>query len=311
MDTDAVIARDPRVVLVDELAHTNAPGSRHEKRYQDVEDLLESGIDVISTVNVQHIESLNDIVRQVTGVEVRETIPDRVVDEAEQVELIDMAPEALIRRMVHGNIYPPEQARRALDNFFTLGNLTALRDLALRATAREVEEKLSAYMEGRLPGDARPIGERVMVAVDHRPMGRKLVRRGWRMAAALKAELYVVHVEPNRPVRAPVTLPEDRQLRMNLQLADELGAQVIQLSGDVSTELMAFARTHAITHLVIGPPSHGRWHELLHGSLTHTLVRRAHGIDVHVVSEYAPPVSPDPIKMGIGWHRWSNRSGDR
>jgi two-component system sensor histidine kinase KdpD len=146
MDTDAVLARRPQVVLVDELAHTNAAGSRHDKRYQDIFDLLNAGIDVISTINIQHVEGLNDVVEQMTGVRVRETVPDWVLDEADQIELIDMAPEALIRRMIHGNIYGPEQAKRALENFFTVGNLTALRDLALRATAKEVEDRLAGYM---------------------------------------------------------------------------------------------------------------------------------------------------------------------
>ncbi|HEV3311823.1 MAG TPA: sensor histidine kinase KdpD, partial [Chloroflexota bacterium] len=161
MDTDAVSARHPEVVLVDELAHTNAPGSKHEKRYQDVQDLVEAGITVISTLNVQHLESLNDYVRQVTGIQVRETLPDWVLDQADQIELIDMAPEALIRRMTHGNIYPPEQSKRALENFFTIGNLSALRDLALRATAKEVEDKLAAHMRDFHIDSTAGIGDKV------------------------------------------------------------------------------------------------------------------------------------------------------
>ena len=197
MDTEAVIARHPQVALVDELAHTNVPGSSHEKRYEDVEDLLAAGITVISTLNIQHIESLNDTVQQLTGVPVRETIPDWVVDQADEVELIDMSPRALIQRMKHGNIYPPAQAQRALDNFFTPGNLTALRDLALRATAREVEDDLSQYMEAGTLAGPQGASERIMVAVDHRGSGKTLIRRGWRMAAAFKGELVVVYVEPN------------------------------------------------------------------------------------------------------------------
>ena len=211
VDTDAVIARHPRVALVDELAHTNVPGSRHTKRYEDVQDLLEAGITVLSTLNIQHIESLNDIVRQVTGISVHETVPDWVVEDAEQVELIDMAPEALIQRMRHGNIYPPEQAKRALDNFFTGANLTALRDLALRATAKGVEERLSRYMRGRDDHGANAgVADRIMVAVDHQPVAKTLIRRGWRIAAALKADLLVVHVEPNRGARATQTVEDDR-----------------------------------------------------------------------------------------------------
>ena len=162
----------------------------------------------------------------------RETVPDWVVDQADQVELIDMTPEALIRRMKHGNIYPPEQAQRALENFFTPGNLAGLRDLALRATAREVEDKLAAYMrDQKLEGPT--IGERIMVAVDHRPVGKALIRRGWRMAAALKGELVVVYVEPTSGRRRAQTTEDDRQLRANLQLADELGATVVRLRGNV------------------------------------------------------------------------------
>jgi two-component system sensor histidine kinase KdpD len=286
MDTDAAIARHAKVALVDELAHTNVPGSRHAKRYEDVEDLLDAGITVIATLNIQHIESLNDIVKQITGVSVRVTVPDWVMEAAEQVELIDMAPEALIQRMRHGNIYPPEQARRALDNFFTAGNLTALRDLALRATAKGVEEKLSQYMRG-LEDPAAPLAvfDRIMVAIDHRPHGKTLIRRGWRIASALKADLVVVTVETERGTRAAQTQEDDRQLRTNLQLADDLGAQVVRLRGKVADEVVAYARAHKISQLVIGQSGRGRWGELVHGSVTHDLLRKAHGIDVLVVAE--------------------------
>lgn len=285
MDTEAVIARRPQVVLVDELAHTNAPGSRHDKRYQEVQDLLDAGINVITTLNIQHLESLNDYVQQMTGVAVHETVPDWVVDEAEQVELIDMAPEALIQRMKHGNIYPPEQARRALENFFTAGNLTALRDLALRATAREVEQKLEEYMRDHTIEASASVGERVMVAVDHRPIGKVLIRRGWRTAAALKGDLVVVHVDPAEGRRQARTVEEERQLRANLQLADELGATVVRLRGKVSEELIEYARAHHISQLVIGHPTHGRWEEFLHGSVTSEILRKMPGTDVHVIAD--------------------------
>ena len=283
MDTDAVIRRHPKVALVDELAHTNAPGSKHEKRYQDVEQLLDAGITVISTLNTQHVESLNDAVEQLTGIAVRETVPDWVVDQADQVELIDMTPEALIQRMKHGNIYPPEQAERALENFFTPGNLAGLRDLALRATAREVEDKLAAYMrDQKLEGLA--IGERIMVAVDHRPVGKALIRRGWRMAAALKGELIVVYVEPTSGRRRAQTTEDERQLRANLQLADELGATVVRLRGNVAEELIEYARANRIVSIVIGHPQHGRWEEFLHGSVSSRILHDMPGIDVHVVA---------------------------
>lgn len=286
MDIDAVIARHPQVALVDELAHTNAPGSRHEKRYQDVFELMEHGIDVNSTMNVQHMESLNDIVEQMTGVRVRETVPDWVLDKADQIELIDMAPEALIRRMIHGNIYRPEQASRALENFFTLGNLTALRDLALRVTAREVEDQLTSYMrDGETRGDAYPLsGPKVMVAVDHRPIGKNLIREGWRMAAAFKGELVTVHVEPASGHRQPQSVEEERQLRANLQLANELGAKVVRLRGKVSDELIEYARANDVSQLVIGHPTHSRLEEFLHGSVTNDILRTLPGIDVHVIA---------------------------
>ena len=285
MDTQAVIRRRPQVALVDELAHTNAPGSKHEKRYEDVQDLRAAGITVISTLNIQHIESLNDTVGQVTGVTVRETVPDWVLDEAEEVELIDMSPQALIQRMKHGNIYPAAQAQRALDNFFTVGNLTALRDLALRATAKEVEEKLSRIMRDQ-DGAAPPaLGDRIMVAVDHRPIGKTLIRRGWRMAAALKADLVVAHVESERGPRAALTVEQERQLRKNLQLADELGATVVRLRGKVADELAAYARAQNVATMVIGHPTHSRWEEFLHGSVTNDLLRKMRGVDVHVIAE--------------------------
>ena len=285
MDVDAVRQRHPQVALVDELAHTNVPGSKHEKRYQDVLELLDAGITVISTLNIQHVESLNDTVQQLTGVPVRETIPDWVVEQADEVELIDMSPQALIQRMKHGNIYPPEQARRALDNFFTPGNLTALRDLALRATAREVEDDLSRYMRDQDGTEPVPLGERVMVAVDHRPIGKTLIRRGWRMAAALKAALTVVYVEPTQGGRGPRTVEEERQLRKNLQLADELGATVVRLRGKVADELAAYAQAHNVATVVIGHPTHSRWEEFLHGSVTNDLLRKMRGVDVHVIAE--------------------------
>ncbi|GAC1507086.1 MAG: hypothetical protein NVS2B16_01740 [Chloroflexota bacterium] len=289
MDSDAVQERHPKVALVDELAHTNAPGSIRKKRYEDVHSLLQAGISVIATLNVQHIESLNDIVYQMTGVTVNETVPDWVVDQAEQVELIDMAPEALIQRMKHGNIYPSEQVRRALDNYFTLGNLTSLRDLALRATAKEVEQKLDGYMRDHGTGTSAPVGERVMVAVDHRHIGKALIRRGWRAAAALKGELIVVHVEPLEGRRQVQSIAEERQLRANLQLADELGAAVVRLRGKVSEQLIDYARSHHISELIIGHPSHGRWEEFLHGSVTSDILRKMPGIDVHVIADRERP----------------------
>jgi two-component system sensor histidine kinase KdpD len=228
---------------------------------------------------------LTDSVEQLTGGRVRETVPDWVLVEAVQVELLDMAPEALIRRMIHGNIYPPEQAKRALENFFTIGNLTALRDLALRATAREVEDKLAASMRDDEIEGPTATGEKFVVAVDHRPIGKSLIREGGRMVAALKGELIVVHVEPTEGRRRAQSVEEERQLRANLQLADELGAKVVWLRGKVSEELVEYARANHISQLVIGHPTHGRWEEFLHGSVTSEILRKMPGIDVHVVAD--------------------------
>ncbi len=283
MDTDAVLARHPKVALVDELAHTNLPGSKHEKRYQDVQELLDAGISVVTTVNVASIESLSDYVEQITGIAVQETVPDSVFDEAQQVELIDLPPEVYIQRMKEGSIFPPEQAEQALQTVFTQSNLTALRDLALRATAREVEEKLDTYLhEQKLEGLV--IGERIMVAVDYGAAGKALIRRGWRLAAALKGKLIVVHVEPVEGRRGPRSA-QDQQLEANLQLAEDLGAEVIRLRGKVSEELITYARSHHISHLFIGHPSRTRWQEFLQGSVTNSILRQAPGISIHVIGD--------------------------
>jgi two-component system sensor histidine kinase KdpD len=269
---------------VDELAHTNAPGSKQQKRYQDVQDLLDAGVTVVSTLNVQHIESLSDYVKQMTGVDVQETVPDWVVDGADQVELIDLPAEALIQRIQEGDVFPPEQARQALKVFFTPSNLTALRDLALRATAREVEEKLDTYWRDRkVEGPA--IGERVMVAVDHRPAGKALIRRGWRLAAALKGELIVVHVEPTEARRKPRSSEDERQLQANLQLAEDLGAEVVRLQGRVSDEIISYARSNHVSQLFIGHPTHGRWEELLRGSVARDILRKLPSLHVHVIGD--------------------------
>ena len=290
MDTDAVIARHPKVAIVDELAHTNdtqrVPGSKHEKRFQDVQDLLDAGISVISTLNIQNIESLGDYVEQMTGLEVHETLPDWVVDQAEQVELIDLPPEALIQRMKEGDIYPPEQAKQALENVFTLSNLTVLRDLALRATAKEVEEKLGIYLDEQKVQEIA-IGERIMVAIDHRPIGKTLIRRGWRLAAALKGELIVVHVEPAEERRRPQSPEEERRLKAHLQLAEDLGARVVSLRGKVSNELIEYARANHVSQLFIGRPTHSRWEELLRGSVTSDILHKMPSIHVHIIAEAA------------------------
>src|SRR4051794_15018785 len=229
MDTEAVIKRRPAVALVDELAHSNTPGSRHIKRWQDAEDLLAAGITVISTVNIQHLESLADIVENITGVQVRERVPDRVIDDAGEVELIDMSPHALRQRMKHGNIYPPERAERALDSFFREGNLIALRDMALRKMAQVCEQDLEEYMQQQGIDAAWSAGERVMVCVDDRPQAQNLVRRGWRMANRYHTELLAVAVET--PRWASASPEQKRALEENMRFAEDLGGEPVRVQG--------------------------------------------------------------------------------
>jgi len=196
MDTEAVIARHPKVALIDELAHTNVPGSKHVKRYQDVEEILDAGIDVVTTLNIQHLESLNDLVASITGIRVRETLPDWILDQADEVELIDISPYALRQRMKHGNIYPPERIDAALNNFFREGNLTALREIALRRTAEKTEAQLQAYMAQHGLTEMKHAGERVMVGFDHRPHTREVIRDAWRLSHGLHAELLAITIQP-------------------------------------------------------------------------------------------------------------------
>jgi two-component system sensor histidine kinase KdpD len=282
MDADAVIARHPQLALVDELAHTNAPGSKHEKRWQDVYDILDAGIHVVATVNVQHLESLADIVETITGVRVRERIPDRVIDDADEVELVDMSPQALRSRIKHGNVYPPERSERALNEFFREGNLTALRELALRRTAQEVDEQLQEYMHAHHVETTWPACERVMVCVDQRPPAAHLLRRAWRMADRLQGELLAVFVAPKDWDRAPQT---DRQaLAANLRVAEDLGAEVLQVQGDVATELTRVAQERNVTRIVLGHSERSRWHELIHSSVVNKLLRALPNVDVQVVA---------------------------
>jgi two-component system sensor histidine kinase KdpD len=284
MDTDAVIRRHPAVALVDELAHTNAPGSTHEKRWQDVQDLVDAGITVISTVNIQHLESLADIVESITGVHVRERVPDRVIDDADEAELIDMAPHALRQRMLHGNIYPPERAERALQSFFREGNLIALRELALRKMAQVCEQDLEEYMLQNKIDAAWSAGQQVMVCVDDQPQAQTLVRRGLGIATRYHTELLAVFVETPRWARAS---PEQkRALEENLRFAEDLGAVSIRVqASDVARALMQVAHEKNVGSIVIGHSRHGRLHELLRGSIVQNLLRLAGDVDVHVVAD--------------------------
>lgn len=293
LDVDAVIRRHPAVVLVDELAHTNAPGSKHAKRWQDVEEIVSNGITVISTVNIQHVDSLADIVENITGVEIRERIPEHVLDEADEIELVDMAPHALRQRIRHGNVYPPERAEQALHQFFKEGNLSVLRELALRKVATTVEQDLQEYMRQHDIQAVWPAGDRVMVCVTGEPQAPQLLRRGLRLANRRQADLLAVFVETPGWARAS---PEARRLlEDNLRLAEDLGAEVIRLKDrDVARALFKLAQDKNVGSIVIGHSHHGRIHELLHGSVVLRLLRLARGVDVNVVapSDHREP-SPD------------------
>ncbi|MDQ6797119.1 MAG: DUF4118 domain-containing protein [Actinomycetota bacterium] len=282
MDLDAILARAPQVVLVDELAHTNFAGSRHDKRWQDVEELLEAGITVITTVNVQHLESLNDVVQRITGVTQQETVPDSVVRAADQIELVDMSPEALRRRMAHGSIYPPHKVDAALGNYFRVGNLAALRELALLWVADRVEEGLHDYRQRH--GIAQPweTKERVVVALTGAPGGDDLIRRAARIAMRTRAELHGVHVQSGDGLSTP---PTDA-LELHRRLLEEFGGTYHELNGtDVAKALVQFARAEDATQLVLGASQRSRWMELTRGSVINRVLREAGGlIDVHVIS---------------------------
>jgi two-component system sensor histidine kinase KdpD len=281
MDLDAVLARRPQVALVDELAHANVPGSRHPKRWQDVEELLEAGIDVITTVNIAHLESLSDVCEAITGVPQRESVPDAVVRGADQIELVDMTPEALRRRLAHGNVYDPETIDVALANYFRIGNLAALRELALLWVADRVDEAIQRYraVHGiRRPWETR---ERVVVALTGAPGGEALIRRAARMAARAKADLVGVHVHAEDGLRGP---PTDL-LGRHRELLEEFGGTYHELhSSDVAGALVGLARTENATQLVLGASLQSRVSELVRGSVINEVIRQSGQIDVHVVS---------------------------
>jgi two-component system sensor histidine kinase KdpD len=284
MDVDAILERRPAIVLVDELAHTNVPGSRHEKRWQDVEELLAAGIDVISTVNVQHLESMNDVVEEITGIKQRETIPDAVVRSADQIEIVDMTPQALRRRMAHGNIYPPEKVDASLANYFREGNLGALRELALMWVADRVDEALEVYREAH--GIARPweTRERVLVAITGAPGGDDVIRRAARMAARTRGELVGVHVRPADGLRGP----SGTSLSSQRLLLQELGGEYHELaSADAATALVQFARAENATQIVLGASRQSRWTHLLRGSVINNVIKASGAIDIHIISSDA------------------------
>ncbi len=282
MDVDAVLRRRPDVVLVDEYAHTNAPGSRHEKRWQDVEMLLDAGIEVISTLNVQHLESLNDVISEITGTVQRETVPDAVVRQADQIELVDMSPEALRRRMAHGNIYPAERVDAALSNYFRPGNLGALRELALLWVADRVEESLTTYLATHGISKTWETRERIVVGITGRRGGDMLIRRAARMAGRVGGDLIGVHVFSDDGL----STDSGEEFSAQRRLVEQLGGRVHDVVAASPAEgLVSFAHAEKATQLVLGASRQGRLRELLRGSLAGRVIRAAEGVDVHVIAD--------------------------
>jgi two-component system sensor histidine kinase KdpD len=280
MDVDGILERKPQVVLVDELAHTNIEGSKHRKRYEDVFEILDAGIDVLSTMNVQHIESLAPTVRQLTGVQVRETVPDWVVQRAGEIVMADLTPQALQTRMKRGDVYPVERAERALSNFFRTPNLIALRELALRQVAQAVDHSL----ENLQTEDGRPltVRERIAVCISSNPIAQYLIARGARMAQAIDAELYVVYVE----VDSDESDENRKTLADNIRFAQSVGAKVARLDkGDVAERVAEFVRLQHITHVVFGRSATKGWRRYLYWSAIHRFLRDAPSVDVHIVTQ--------------------------
>ena len=306
MDVDAVLARKPQLALVDELAHTNAPGSRHAKRYQDVEELLAAGIDVYTTLNIQHLESLRDVVAQITGITVRETIPDTVLDQVSEIELIDLSPEELLQRLKEGKVYVPAQAARAIQQFFRRGNLTALREIAMRRAAERVDSQMRTYMRSRDISGPWPATERLLVCISPSPLSERLVRAGRRLANDLHAEWFALYVQTTAHDRLPPNKHE--HVARALQLAEELGARVRMLPGtSVAESINVYAHKHNITKIIVGRPLRPRWREFGRGSLVDQIIRTSSDMDVYVIS--ATPEKPEPRRTPaaarrLEWRRY-------
>jgi two-component system, OmpR family, sensor histidine kinase KdpD len=282
MDVDAILARKPQVVLVDELAHTNIEGSKHAKRYEDVMELLDANIDVLSTMNVQHIESLIPTVQSITGVHVRETVPDWVMQRVTEIVLADLTPEALQTRMRRGDIYPLDRAERALGHFFRPGNLLALRELALQQVTQAVDRSLESYLEKEEGGKTVGVRERIAVCVSSSPAAQYLIARAARMAQRIDAELFVIYVDIGVDDN-----PEDqRSLDQNVKFAQNLGAQIVRTKGKNVAEAVAkIVREKHITQVVFGRSAQTGWRRYLYLSAIHKFLRDAPPIDVHIVTQ--------------------------
>src|SRR6266850_1810560 len=317
MDLDALIARRSKIALVDELAHTNAPGSRHPKRYLDVEELLSNGIDVYTTVNIQHIESLNDVVAQITHVRVRETVPDSIFDRADAIELVDLTPDDLIQRLKEGKVYVPKQAERALEHYFSPGNLTALRELALRRTAERVDEQLLTHMQANAIAGPWAAGERILVCLNEDPRSAGLVRYTKRLADRLHAQWTAISIETRRSLQ--LTDEQRDRLADTMRLAEALGGEALTIPGvgrRIADDVIHFAHANNVTQIIIGKSARSWWFEIMRGSVVHDLVRRSGNISVHVIAgdklaaepiakktvrtaERPKPFDPKPYSMAL------------
>jgi two-component system, OmpR family, sensor histidine kinase KdpD len=282
MDVDAILNRSPQIAIVDELAHTNIDGSRHAKRYEDVIELLDNNIDVLSTMNVQHIESLGPTVAQITGIQVRETVPDWVMERVDEIVLADVTPQALQKRMQRGDIYPVERADRALSHFFRPGNLIALRELALRQVTQVVDRSLDAYLKKEQIEQAPAVRERIAVCISSNPAAQYLIARGSRMAQAIGGEFYVVYVDVGRD-----SMPEDQKtLSENIRFAENLGGRITRLKGkNVAEEVAKFVRDNHVTQVIFGRSARTGWQKYLYLSAIHKFLRDAPSIDVHIVTQ--------------------------
>ncbi len=301
MDLDELLKRRPQIALVDELAHTNAPGSRHPKRYMDVEELLTAGIDVYTTLNIQHVESLNDVVAQITRIRVRETVPDLVLNKADDIEVIDLSPEELIQRLKEGKVYVPKQAERALNHYFSPGNLTALRELALRRTAQRVDEQLLTHMRAHAIAGPWPAGERLLVCVSDDPRSAGLVRYTKRLADRLHAPWTAIYIE-NRRTQQLSEVERDR-IADTLRVAEKLqGESRHHPHGRqcAAEDILSYSRANNVTQIVMGKSERTRWFELINGSVVRDVVRHSGNISVHVIAGEHLRSEPVPKK-------WSRR----
>lgn len=282
MDVDAAIARKPQVVLVDELAHTNIPGSKHRKRYDDVQELLREKIDVIATLNIQHIESIAPVVRNITGITVRETVPDWVPLTANETVMVDLTPEALQNRMRRGDVYVPEKVEQALGNFFRRGNLIALRELALRQVTEQVDRSLESYMSAKEIHKNWAVRDRVAVCVHPNPYAQYLIARAARMARRLDAEFFAVYVDTGRNLSGE----SRKSLEANLKFAESLGGKVVRLKGSSVADAVAeFVRERHITQVIFGRSAVKGWKKYLYLSPTHRFLRESPEVDIHIITQ--------------------------